>query len=64
MAALTVLAREEELRFHMRGALGAGVQPEEIREAILHLAYYGGYPVAAIGRRAAADVLPASQAAP
>ncbi|MDJ0788295.1 MAG: nuclear transport factor 2 family protein [Myxococcota bacterium] len=63
VAALTVLAREQELRFHMRGALAAGVRPDEIREAILHLAYYGGYPVAAIARRAADDVLPGTGSA-
>ncbi len=63
VAALTALAREQELRFHMRGALSAGVRPDEIRELVLHLAYYAGYPVAAIARRAAAEVLPSESPA-
>ncbi|GIW40347.1 MAG: hypothetical protein KatS3mg076_0924 [Candidatus Binatia bacterium] len=56
VAALVVLGREQELRLHLRGALRVGVTQEEIREVILHLAHYGGWPVAAMATRVAEEV--------
>jgi len=56
MAALTVLGREPELKTHIRGALNIGISKDKITEMIIHLAYYGGWPVAVNGLRIAREV--------
>jgi len=53
VAALTVLARERELKVHLRGALNAGISREKINEIMIHLAHYGGWPVGVNGLRIA-----------
>ena len=45
VAALTAMGREEELRLHIFGALNNGATKEEIEEAIVQVAPYGGLPV-------------------
>ncbi len=45
VAALTVLERTEELKFHMHAALNVGCAPQEISEVIFQMATYGGVPV-------------------
>ena len=45
VAALTALARPEELAAHIRIALQSN-PPEQVREVILQMAVYGGVPVA------------------
>lgn len=59
MAALTVLGRERELKTHMRGALNIGISKEKITEMMIHLAHYGGWPVAVNGLRVAREVFEA-----
>src|SRR5437868_10623818 len=44
VAALTVLGRINNLKTHIRGAIGNGATREEILEVILHMAVYGGFP--------------------
>ena len=56
VAALTVLARERELKVHLRGALNAGISREKINEMMIHLAHYGGWPVGVNGLRIAKEV--------
>lgn len=56
MAALTVLGREPELRIHLRGAQNLGMPREKVEEIMIHLAHYGGWPVAVGGMRAIAEV--------
>ena len=56
VAALTVLARERELKVHLRGALNAGIPREKINEIMIHLAHYGGWPVAVNWLRIAKEV--------
>ena len=56
VTALTVLGREAELELHLRGALNVGVSRETILEMMLHLAHYGGWPVAVSGLRVARKV--------
>jgi alkylhydroperoxidase/carboxymuconolactone decarboxylase family protein YurZ len=51
VAALTVLARTDELDAHIRIALRSN-PPEHVREVILQMAVYGGVPVALGGIRA------------
>lgn len=53
---LTVLNRPHELKLHIRGALNNGCTREEIREAFLQAAVYGGVPCAVDAFRAAKEV--------
>ena len=53
-AALTVLGRDPELKTHIRGALNIG--REKINEIMIHLAYYGGWPVGVNGLRIAKQI--------
>ncbi len=46
IAALTVLGRPEQLRIHIQGAMRAGATEEEIRDTILQMAVFGGFPAA------------------
>ena len=57
LAVLTALGAENELALHIRGALGNGVSPEEIREVLLHTAVYAGLPRANRAFAIADDVL-------
>ena len=56
VAAFTVLARERELKVHLRGALNAGISREKINEIMIHLAHYGGWPVGVNGLRIAREL--------
>jgi 4-carboxymuconolactone decarboxylase len=44
MAILAIIGKERELKGHARGALRNGCTIEEIQEALLHVAVYGGIP--------------------
>ncbi len=55
VAALTVLYRTDQLRGHVRRALENGVTKDELAELFLHMAFYGGWPVAVNGLHAAKD---------
>jgi 4-carboxymuconolactone decarboxylase len=46
IAILAALGRTEELRLHLRASQNTGATPEEIREALLHVAVYAGIPAA------------------
>jgi len=63
VSALTVLGREAELRQHLTGALRVGITREQIRELMLQLAHYGGWPVAVMGLRVAGEVFAAADKA-
>jgi 4-carboxymuconolactone decarboxylase len=56
VAALIALGRENELKIHLRGALRVGISRQQILEMILHLAHYGGWPIAAGASRVANEV--------
>ena len=56
MAALTALHRPNELRLHVARALENGVTRAELGELIMHMAIYGGFPVAVEGMRIAREV--------
>ena len=47
MAVLMKEFRVDELRSHIRRGLDNGVTRDEIAELIVHLAFYGGWPVGA-----------------
>jgi 4-carboxymuconolactone decarboxylase len=44
VAALTALGKTEQLNFHLGFARSNGVTDDELKEAILHLAFYTGWP--------------------
>jgi 4-carboxymuconolactone decarboxylase len=47
----------DEFRIHVRGAINNGMSVEELKEALLHIAVYGGFPAARTGFREAQVVL-------
>jgi len=46
IAILAALGRHEELALHIRACANTGATPEEIREALMHVAVYAGIPAA------------------
>ncbi|HKU12674.1 MAG: carboxymuconolactone decarboxylase family protein [Marmoricola sp.] len=44
VAALTALGKTDQLRFHLAFARQNGVTDEELKEALLQLAFYSGWP--------------------
>ena len=56
IAALCALHRPNELEIHIGNGLGNGLTREEICEVIMHMAIYGGFPVAVEGMAIARSV--------
>ena len=46
IALLAAFGRREELELHLKASANTGATPEEIREALLHVAVYAGVPAA------------------
>lgn len=46
LALLAALGHEEEFAMHVRATLNTGASPEDIKEALLHVAVYAGVPAA------------------
>ena len=60
VAMLTVMGNAStQLRFHIEGALNVGCTPEEIKEVILLMSVYAGFPAALNGMNVAKDVFQA-----
>jgi 4-carboxymuconolactone decarboxylase len=59
VSALIALYRPEQLRSHLALAIKNGVTREELAEAIVHLAFYAGWPSAVSAVSVARDVFPA-----
>ena len=55
IAALTALYRPNELRLHIGRGLDNGLTEDEISEVIMHMAVYGGFPVAVEGMHIARE---------
>lgn len=53
VAALVATCRPQQMPFHMKRALENGVTADELRELVVHLAFYAGWPSAVT----AADIL-------
>jgi 4-carboxymuconolactone decarboxylase len=53
VAILTWLGKERELAFHIPGALNHGLSRDEVREVMVQMCVYGGFPRAVEGMRAA-----------
>jgi len=62
IAALTALHRPNELRLHIPRGRHNGLSREEICELIMHMAIYGGFPVAVEGMAIAKEVFDAEDA--
>ena len=56
VATLIALNREAQLRVHLRGALNVGIGREEIKEMIIHLAHYAGWPAAMTAMKIADEI--------
>lgn len=63
IAALCALYRPNELKIHIGRGLDNGLSREEISEVIMHMAIYGGFPVAVEGMAIAREVFDARDAA-
>ncbi|MBC7974330.1 MAG: carboxymuconolactone decarboxylase family protein [Myxococcales bacterium] len=63
LAALAMMRTERELKGHMAAALQLGISREKIVETMIHLAYYGGWPVANNGLQVAERVFADAAAA-
>ncbi|MER6975958.1 carboxymuconolactone decarboxylase family protein [Streptomyces carpinensis] len=44
VAALTAMGKTDQLKFHLGFARQNGVTDDELQEALLHLAFYAGWP--------------------
>jgi 4-carboxymuconolactone decarboxylase len=64
IALLAALGHDEELALHVRATANTGATPEDICEALLHVAIYAGVPAANRAIRIAKDVLKEMEAAP
>ena len=63
IAALTALHRPNELPIHLGRGLDNGLTRSEISELIMHMAIYGGFPVAVEAMRIAREVFDERDAA-
>ena len=54
---LAVMNRPQEFKAHVRGALNNGVSVEELKEILMHLGGYAGFPVGLDAFRLANEVL-------
>jgi alkylhydroperoxidase/carboxymuconolactone decarboxylase family protein YurZ len=46
LALLAALGHDEEVAMHVRATANTGASPEDIKEALLHVAVYAGVPAA------------------
>ncbi|HEU5010966.1 MAG TPA: 4-carboxymuconolactone decarboxylase [Roseiflexaceae bacterium] len=60
IAILAALGRTEELTLHLRASQNTGATPEDIREALMHVAVYAGVPAANTAFALAKQVLAAT----
>ena len=63
MAALVAMFRVEALDLHLRAAPKVGITDQEIRELILHVTFYAGWPTGAFALQKHKAVLAELQAA-
>ncbi len=56
IAVIAAMGFERQLRAHLKGALNAGVTRDEIKEVMLHIAHYAGWPAGMTGLTIAHEV--------
>lgn len=64
IALLAALGHDEEVAMHVRATANTGATPEDIREALMHVAIYAGVPAANHAFKIAKSALAGRQAAP
>ena len=64
IALLAALGRREELEVHLRATRNTGATPDEIREALLHVAVYAGLPAANSAFALARTIVTSGEASP
>lgn len=64
IAILAALGRHEELALHLRATANTGATPEQIREALMHVAVYAGVPAANSAITLAKSILTHDEHAP
>jgi 4-carboxymuconolactone decarboxylase len=57
LALLAALGHDEEVAMHVRATRNTGATPDDIAEAMLHVAIYAGYPAANHAMKIAKQVL-------
>src|SRR5690606_4952967 len=57
IALLAALGHDEEVAMHVRATVNTGCSPDDIKEALLHVAVYAGVPAANRAFRIAKDEL-------
>ena len=57
LGVLATMNRPQEFKAHVRGALNNGVSVEELKEILMHLGGYAGFPVGLDAFRLATEVL-------
>jgi 4-carboxymuconolactone decarboxylase len=57
IALLAALGHDEELAMHVRATVNTGASPDDIKEALLHVAVYAGVPAANRAFKIAKDEL-------
>jgi 4-carboxymuconolactone decarboxylase len=57
IALLAALGHDDEVAMHMRATKNTGATPEDIREALLHVAVYAGVPAANRAIKIAKEIL-------
>ena len=57
LGVLAVMNRPQEFKAHVRGAINNGVSVAELKEILLHLGGYAGFPVGLDAFRLAGEVL-------
>jgi 4-carboxymuconolactone decarboxylase len=61
IALLAALGNEEELAMHLRATKNTGASPDDVLEALLHVAIYAGVPRANSAIRIAKEVFAGKQ---
>lgn len=61
IALLAALGHDEEVAMHVRATANTGATPDDIKEALLHVAVYAGVPAANRAFRIAKETLAAMQ---
>jgi 4-carboxymuconolactone decarboxylase len=64
IALLAALGHDEEVAMHVRASANTGCSPDDIKEALLHVAVYAGVPAANRAFRIAKEELAKREVAP
>ena len=54
---LCATGREPQLKAHLKGALNLGHSPDKLREVMIHVAHYAGWPTGVNGLRVLGEVV-------